>query len=328
MKLLKSNRSDGYAEIEVENEDDLWYLEQIISEGDKVRSLTQRTMIDDREKKTLKLTVEAEKVKRKNGRLRVTGEIEKADDEVEHGYHTLNLEPEDRFEIWKDFTDSEWKKLQEAESHREYSVLFCLVQKGEADFYLVKESGIEDLSNIDENIPGKMYTDQKTGEDFFKSVKEVIERAAEDVDAVIIGGPGHVKQKIKSRLENLDTQVFLQDTSVIGETGLQEAIKRGALKKVVESSRINEETALLEELFEELEKEGKADYGEPVKELAEQGAVEKLLITSEKFREKQELVEKVEQNGGEVKTVHTDHEPGERLEKLGGIAALLRYNPG
>ena len=328
MKLLKTNRSDGYVKLEVENEDDLWYLEQIIAPGDSVRALTQRTKIDGREKKTLKLTVRAEKIERQNNRLRVTGEIEKADEDVEHGYHTLNLEKKIQFEIWKDWGQTEWEKLQEAESHRSYKVFFCIMDKGEADFYLVKESGIEDVSNINENIPGKMYKDQDKGESFYTDIKSILDRTAPDVDAIILAGPGHEKQKMKAKLDGeTDKKVFMQDTSVTGETGLREAIKRGALKKVVEDSRISDETDLLEEFYEELRKEGKAEYGEPVKQLAEQGAVETLLVTPEKFREERELVKKVEQGGGEVQTVHTDHEPGERLENLGGIAAILRYNP-
>jgi protein pelota len=119
---------------------------------------------------------------------------------------------------------------------------------------------------------------------------------------------------------------FVQDTSVTRRTGLNEAIKRGALKKVVESSRISDESDALEEFFEELENDGDVSYGKPVFDLAEQGAVEKLLITQEKFRENQDLVQNVERAGGSVQVVHTDHEAGERLENFSGIAAILRYS--
>jgi stalled ribosome rescue protein Dom34 len=70
-----------------------------------------------------------------------------------------------------------------------------------------------------------------------------------------------------------------------------------------------------------------AEYGEPVENLAEMGAIKKLLITQDKQREKTEIIERVEQQGGEVQVVHTDHEAGERLENFGGLAALLRYSP-
>ncbi|MFB6213776.1 MAG: mRNA surveillance protein pelota [Candidatus Nanohaloarchaea archaeon] len=328
MKLLKTNRSDGYARVEVENQDDLWYLKDIIGEGDTVRAVTQRTKLDGREKKTLKLSLEVEKTEYDKSRLRVTGEILQADDDVELGYHTFNIEPGKEFELWKDFSQQEWDRLHEAEQKRSYQVLFCLIEKGGADLYLVEESGISSLSKLQENIPGKLYDDQKTGEGFQEELVEVIERSAEDVDNIVVAGPGFEKQKIYDMLpEDVKQKAFVQDTSVTGETGLNEAIKRGALERVTEESRISEESKVVEELLEEMEKDGNIEYGEPVKELARKGAVEKLVVTDEKFREEQDTVEKVEQQGGEVVQVHTDHEAGKRLENFGGMAAFLRYKP-
>ncbi|MFB6115229.1 MAG: hypothetical protein ABEK04_02970, partial [Candidatus Nanohalobium sp.] len=202
---------------------------------------TQRTKLDGREKKTCKLTLRVEKTEYQEDRLRVTGEITEAVEDVELGYHTFNLEPESEFEIWKEFTEEEWERLMEAEENKAYKVLFCLVEKGEANLYVVEESGIKDLSDVAENIPGKMYPDQKSGKEFYNQVNKVLKRSAEDMDKVILAGPGHEKNKVYNQLsEELKEKVFLQDTSVTGKTGLHEAIKRGALKKVVESSRISE----------------------------------------------------------------------------------------
>ncbi len=328
MELLKTDRSDGYAKIRVENEDDLWYLKDIIGKGDRVKAMTQRTKLDGREKKTLKLTLGVEKMNYEKGRLRVTGEITHAADDVELGYHTFNLEPGKEFELWKEFSGDEWSRLQEAETKESYKVLFCLVEKGKADLFLVEESGISDLSKLQENIPGKLYDDQETGEEFHKEVVSVIERSAEGVDNVVLAGPGFQKQKVHNLLpEDVTDKTLIEDTSSTGETGLNEAIKRGALKKVVEESRVGEETGLVKDFLEELEQNGNVDYGEPVKELAGQGAVKKLLVTQEKSREEQELISTVEQQGGDVEMIHTDHEAGKRLENFGGIAAFLRYKP-
>lgn len=328
MKLLNTDRNEGYARIRIENEDDLWHLKDFIKPGDKLRALTQRTKLEGREKKTLKLTLEAEKIEYQENRLRVTGEITEGHEDIELGYHTFNLEPEMEFDIWRDFTEKDFQKLEEFEEKRSYQVLFCLIEKGKADFYIVEESGIKDMSGVEQNIPGKMYADQKEGEDFYKKVKTAIERSAEEIHDIVLAGPGMEKNKVKNLLsDNTQAKVFMQDTSVTGETGLREAIKRGGLKKVVEDSRIAEETEVVEKLLEEIRKDGEASYGEPVKDLAEQGAVEKLLITPEKNRENPELSKTVEQNGGKSVIIHTDHEAGKRLEKLGGLAALLRYSP-
>ena len=328
MKLLKTNRSEGYAEIRIENTDDLWHLKEFITPGSRLKTMTQRTKLDGREKKTVTLELETEKIEYRKDRLRVTGEITKGAEDIELGYHTFNLEPETEFEMWKDFSDTEWEKLQELEEKRSYQVLFCLVEKGSADFFMVEESGIKDLSKVSKNIPGKMYSDQKTGKDFYDEVQTVLERSGKDVENIILAGPGMQKNKVYNQLsDELKNKTFQQDISVTGKTGLHEAIKRGALKKVVENARIGEEAQAVEEFFEELEKDGTVDYGEAVEGLAEMGAVEKLLITQEQNRENPEIIENVEQQGGEVQIVHTDHESGERLDQFGGIAAILRYKP-
>ncbi|MFB6175392.1 MAG: mRNA surveillance protein pelota [Candidatus Nanohalobium sp.] len=328
MEIIKSSKEDGYAKIALENRDDLWYMKDLIAEGDHARALTQRTKLDGREKKTCTLTIRVEKTEYQQDRLRVTGEITEAVDDVELGYHTFNLEPEKEFELWKKFTEEEWERLMEAEQNEAYKVLFCLVEKGEANLYVVEESGIKDLSDVAENIPGKMYPDQKSGKDFYNQVNKVLKRSAKDMDKVILAGPGHEKNKVYNELsEDLKEKIFLQDTSVTGKTGLHEAIKRGALKKVEESSRISEETQEVEKFLDALREDGLVDYGEKVEEQAEIGAVEKLLITAEKRREMPEVPKMVERQGGEVIILHTDHEAGERIENFGGLAAFLRYRP-
>jgi protein pelota len=328
MKILKADRGDGYARLEVENEDDLWYLKDLVKEGDELETKTLRTKLDGREKKTCFLKLRAEKVEYQENRLRVTGEITEGEEDIEMGYHTFNLEPGKEFEIWKDFTEEEWELLQEAENHESYSVLFCLVQKGEADFYMVEETGIKDMSSVDHSIPGKLYDDQDSGEDFYNQVQEVLSRTSGDVDYIVLCGPGHEKNKVKNLLDDeILGKTFMQDTSVTGKTGLNEAIKRGALKKVVKDSRISEESEIVEELLERMRDDERVSYGEKVDDLVKQGAVEKLVLTTEKYRENPELAKKAEQMGGEVSVVHTDHEAGERLDNFGGKAALLRYSP-
>ena len=83
----------------------------------------------------------------------------------------------------------------------------------------------------------------------------------------------------------------------------------------------------MEKFLERIREERNVSYGDEVDELVEQGAVEELILTTEKYREKPGLAEKTEQMGGSVSVVHTDHEAGKRLENFGGKAALLRYDP-
>ena len=328
MKLLKTDRNDGYAKIKLENEDDLWHLKDFITKGDRLRTRTQRTSLEGREKKSVVVTIEAEKTEYRGDRLRVTGEIVKGAEDIELGYHTFNLDPGTEFELQKDMTPDEWERLQEMEDRRSYKVLFVLVEKGESDLYVVEESGIKDLSKVDANIPGKMYGDQKSDEEFYKELVSVIERSASDVDNVVLCGPGFHKERVAKMLDDETSgKTLVQDTSVTGRTGLHEAIKRGALKKVVQESRISDEAEAVEEFLDKLREDENVGYGEEVEELADVGAVKKLIITQEKHRENPDIAKTVQQQGGEVQKVHTDHESGERLDNFGGMAAILRYRP-
>lgn len=325
MEIIQKSRKEGYVKLKVTSGDDLWYLSQVIGESDRVKKRTMRTMLEGREKKSVVIKVEVEKTELQKDRLRLTGEIVKGAENIELGYHTFNVQEDEELELWKDFSDAEWDTLEKAASSEPYNVLFCIVEEGKADFYEVKESGINDISSLSDNIPGKMYSDQDSP-NFIGDVTSAIERVKDDYDAVVIAGPGFFKKKLYNNLKD-QNDIFLKDTSVTGKTGLHESIKRGALKDIVESSRIDEETQLMEEFFEELEQDGAIAYGSRVEDLVKKGAVEKLLVNPEKFRERHDLIKEVEQQGGEIVKVHTDHEPGMRLENLGGIAAFLRYKP-
>jgi protein pelota len=66
------------------------------------------------------------------------------------------------------------------------------------------------------------------------------------------------------------------------------------------------------------------------------GAVEKLFLTDVTLREASDekrlviegLMRQVEEKGGEIMVVSTEHEAGAKLISLGGIAALLRFPIG
>jgi protein pelota len=78
-------------------------------------------------------------------------------------------------------------------------------------------------------------------------------------------------------------------------------------------------------------------YGpESVAEAAEYGAVETLLIVDDALRRERgdegdwdvdvdDVLETVDQKGGDVVVFSAEFDPGEQLRNLGGIAALLRY---
>ncbi|MDY6770027.1 MAG: mRNA surveillance protein pelota [Candidatus Nanohaloarchaea archaeon] len=312
MDVLGQDRGEGYMELEVESDADLWHLRHVVEPGDVLRMDDRRTTIEGGEK-----------------RLRATGEIREAPDDVEHGYHTFNLEKGVTVEIWKEaWSDHQLDRIDAATETEDYEVLVCMVDGDGANFAVITETGIRELSDIESGTSGKMYRDEAQSDaEFYDEVISVLE-THDDVDHIIVAGPGFEKENVVDRLdaEGLDARVWTEDASTTGQAGVQEVIKRGAVDRVLEASRIGDETAAVEAFLDELHADGDVTYGEDaVVEAAEMGAVEQLLITDGQLRQHEDLVETVEQQDGAVQIVHEDHDAGKKLASLGGIAAVLRY---
>lgn len=317
-------------ELEIESDKDLWHLQHVVEPGDTLRADDRRTTIEGGKKRHCTLTLEVEKTAYESNRLRATGEIVNAPEDVEHGYHTFNLERGLQFEIWKD----EWReyqldRIEKAAETMEYRVLVCMIDSDGANFSLITETGMTDLSAIESGISGKMYReDRESGEEFYRAVISVLD-TNNDVDRIIVAGPGFEKENLVERIDDpeLEENVVTEDASSTGSSGVQEVIKRGAVERVLQQSRISEEVEAVEGFLDELNADGDVTYGEqPVREAVEMGAVKKLLITEPKVRDNEELMEDVEQKDGEVQIIHEDHDAGKKLASLDGIAAELRYS--
>ena len=128
---------------------------------------------------------------------------------------------------------------------------------------------------------------------------------------------------------------FIWITSV-SKNGIDEVIKRDETKNVLKEDRLAKETKIIDKLFKEIKKAGLAVYGfEETKKASELGAIEELLISDHLIKESREnsfyskieaVLRMVESSKGKIFIISSVHEAGQRLDGLGGIAALLRYN--
>jgi len=119
-----------------------------------------------------------------------------------------------------------------------------------------------------------------------------------------------------------------------GLAGIKEALRSGILVKALEHVRIVEETKAVEEILERLGKNQPVAYGlEEVKLANSYGAIEKLVLidirlreaTDEERLELENLMKEVEEKGGKIIIISAEHEAGEKLASIGGIAAILRF---
>jgi protein pelota len=105
----------------------------------------------------------------------------------------------------------------------------------------------------------------------------------------------------------------------------------GALEKLIGDLQLAREVKIMDEVLLRISKEGPVAYGmREVADAIDLGAAEQVLITDTLLRDAavMRLIEKAEGMRSSITVLSGSFEPGERLDALGGIAALLRYKMG
>ena len=332
-----------------ESLDDLWHLTYVIEPGDRVAGdTTRRIQRDDddlrdtggeREHMWVELDVSDVEFAKFANRLRVGGVIVDCSREDQLDFHhTLNVEPRTEIEVEKVWKPDQNDRLEEAvEATENPDVAIATVEEGEAHVHTVAQYGTEERATITGPTGKGEYA--RPREELFEELAGVLGRL--DVDAILLAGPGFTKADTLSYIEDEDpdlaASVTTVDTAGVGDRGVHEVLKRGAVEEVQTQTRIAAEADLIDELTERIATGEKVAYGpEQVAEAAEYGAIEQLLVLDERLRVERgpdgdwsvdvdDVVETTEQKGGEVTVFSGEFDPGQQLKNLGGIAALLRY---
>jgi len=352
MKIIKKDLKHGKLVLRIEVEDDLYYLADIISNGDCVSSKTKRRMEikrdtkraerADKETVTLGVGVDSVEFDRNVDRLRVGGNIIKGPESIPTGeYHTLNLKPGMVLTIEKEeWGASDMLKVRDSLQTIKANVMLVAIEDGMASMGLLRNYGVRKLGTVSQKIAGKRELKEQSAEtlQFFAKVADAIAKDFLGVDRMILAGPGFVKDSFKKYLDNKNPGVakktVVESVSMGGDKGLQEIVKRGIITRVVKESKIQKEIEFLNKLFEEISKDGLAAYGVNEVEVAtNSGAVVTLLVLNkllkkekiEKGKRLENIIKMVEQTKGVTCLVSDEHDLGKQLEGLGGIAALLRY---
>lgn len=350
MKIVYQDKKRGLVEVIPETLDDLWHLSHIIQKGDKVSSKTSRRIQDttgdkirnDRGiKKTFFLGIKVENVNFHifTGKLRIMGSIVSGpEDLIPLGsHHTIEVKLNNSLKISK-FHWSKWviKRLKDAvKSSKKLSAIVLILEDDVAELGLIRQFGIEYYGPIIGNVSGKRIIDknrQKTVAEFYQTVVNALLKF-NDVQNIVIGGPGFVKNDFYKFLEEKYREIakksILESTGAGGRSGIQEVLKKGTVEKLTAENRIAHEMSAIEEIFKEIAKSSsKVAYGKvQVIKGANAGAIEKLLVLDKLIRSQnlEKVMDLVENMAGEVMVISSEHEGGKQLESLGGLAAILRY---
>jgi len=344
VKLEVLDEKDGVLRVRIDSDDDLWLLSLLITKGDVVKARTTRDVsvgnVKRRIPMTLAISVEKLEFQPFTNRLRIHGIVVEGPDRfgVKGSHHTISVGVGDEVTIFKlswspSLIDDILKFV------RPLNVLLIAVDFDEYAIALLQMQGLKilDSENVSLPISDEMFEEAEK-ELVQKLSKKIIEIAQRyNVDGVIIGSPGELKNKLKSAIEAIyrELKVYVDTVANGGYAGLQELLNRDVVRNVIRDSAVEKASRILEEFEYMLIKDiNRVAYGlDHIILVADLGAIEKLAIVDEMlsgFDENRERVEevlrKVVEKGGVIVIVPSNTPVGERIKMLGGLIAILRYS--
>jgi len=345
MRVVFKDLRHGEIKLIPENLDDIWHLYNIVDNGDLIRALTFRTdeQKDDKirskkaEKKRMKLGIRVSEIKfhEFSDRLRIHGTIEEGPQDL-GSFHTLNITAEkmDSLSIVKNqWEHYQLQRIDEAVKQRNEAILtFVSLDEDTATVAILRQSGVQWVTDIDSKRSGKMYESKDTSKDYFGEILGVLKNNLGSDSTVVVVGPGFSKEHFTKYGREKESDVFkkclVHGTGTAGMNGINEAIRTGVVNQITKENRVCFETGLVEKLFEEIKKNGLVSYGEKeVENALKNGAVDRLLVSDVIVRSKkgENLLRLAKQNNSDFTIINTMHDAGKKIDGIGGIAALLRF---
>lgn len=346
MKILFRSLKQGEVKVKIEDLDDLWYLSQIIDNGDIVKGQTFRKMkVGEKEEGIrravfLELVVENVEFGKHSPILRVSGKITQGPEDVPRGsYHTFNVEDNSVITIMK----KEWPKfqlerLEEASAELSAKILICVFDREEAIIALLKKYGYDVLAELKGSVQKKAETTQEVKnfyEEILNNLREYSQRYK--AEKIIVASPSFWKEELLKNLKDdeLRKKFVLATCSSVDNGSISEVLKRSEVQEVLKQDRISREMRLVDQLMKEISTEGMAAYGiDEVGDAAAAGAIRNLLVTDNlimnsrqagNYNKIESIMRSVERAAGDVSIISGDHDAGKRLDGLGGLGAILRY---
>ena len=219
-----------------------------------------------------------------------------------------------------------------------------VMDKRDADIAELKGKAIVPLLKTHSEVPGKQRAGGQSAYRFAQNrelaAKQHYKKVADymkeqflmnkDLKGILVGGPGPTKydfveggfitNELKKKI------IAIKDLSYTGDFGLQELLERS--QDVLASEEVAEEKGIMQKFFNILStKPGMVDYGDAqVRQKLEMGAVDVLLISEDLDDDViEELEQKAEELGTEVKIISVETREGVQLRDIGKVAAILRY---
>ncbi len=347
MRLLHRDPATGVLRLRLETPSDLWRIARLVRPGDRVGASTTRrdpeAPLDvagaERERRRVFLTLRTEQVEFHgfSKHVRVTGPIVEGPFDIGR-HHTLDLTEGDEVVVAKpELTAAERAILDEGLAGRgDPTILLGAVDWGDSSFVRLRGRAIEPVADVRRTIAGKQYKGAQNEKDRTAYVDEllsVLRREGPDVTAIVIAGPGFLKEQLARRLTEeepaLAKKMKIYPTAESGRVGIDELLRSGKATEALRGSVAAEEAEMVERLVRSLAGGTRAAVGAAeVEEAVNEGAVETLLVSDSLIADPALAPVLDRARSGRVRLfiVRDDGEAGRRLAGLGRVAAILRWD--
>jgi protein pelota len=321
----------------------------------------------ERVKVTLTVEVEQVRLDSTLSRIRVSGRIVDVSNEIlgKGEFHSLNVSEGHRIAIKKPqgFTKVELKLIENSSAVLGDSYFLVALDGREAGVGLVRGTHLKIFPVVESGATGKMFAESKKSTkgsasayfqkiaDMMKSINSGQEGEEEGVGGevkssstrkVFVMGPGTTKNAfVNFLLQNRTKKQFgdvraVEGLDVAGEDGIYTAVRSPSLQQVLGETRLVKVSKIIQETMKRisLNDERVALAFKENMIAAKAGAVESLLVSDKIFlgpddEEKVvELLNTVEEFGGETFLLDSSTDLGEQVNSLGGAIGLLRFSLG
>ncbi len=347
MRLVFRDRSTGALKVRLETPSDLWRLARLIRPGETVGASTTRRDPEapqdvpgaERTRRRVYLVVRAEQVDFHgfNQHLRVTGPIVEGPFDLGR-HHTLDLAEGDDVTLSKpEISVAEQALLDEGVAGRgDPAIVIAAVDWGDSSVVRVRGRSIEPVADVRRTLAGKHFDGgqgEKDRASYLEELRALVEREGADATALIVAGPGFLKEALVRRLAEtspeLARRVRVYPTAEAGRVGVDELLRSGRASEVLRASVAAQEAEVVEQLVQAVAGGRRAAVGRrEVAEAIDAGAVETLLVGERLLAEPAivALLDRARGARARLFVVRADDPPGRRLAAFGEIAAILRYD--
>ena len=344
MKIIENPQDPDSVFIRVDSSDDLWYLKNIISDGDYVKATTYRRVEkkDDmsRQKETERIPVNVgirvEKIEFQDftDNLRMLGVVVNGPEDLLGKHQSMVFGIDDTFTLAKKKWSPEQRKMLKEAIETKFSetLYFLPIDDEGATLFLVRSYGMQNLGRVESHKQGKDFDSTNSDESFLKETAGMVNGVVPENSILIVLGPGFERvhfEKFFSTLNIKKIKIFNYASNRTDEGAVIEFLQSEISKSILKDIRLRKDVTLVNDFLKHLKTDGLATYGfSQVLNAIESGAVDTLLVSETKFRniDSKDLIEIAEKYNSSIHIVSDSTEQGKILQSFGGYCAILRFS--